>query len=197
MKKLFLIAFTLVMLSAMVVPAAASPAKYIEVVLSDTPTEVKSGERITLTAITPKQGSDFTDEWIGATKISTVLTQDGYYVSTAEVTVQDSLTVIYKISMTSGNSGTRFIGQASETVSVAQTRTITGVEVKNITLEQTLFSTTIYGGDVYLVWSDSTRTYYGKTYFACSNNIASKSIVIPVSIDGNEYMFDVEVAPSI
>ena len=197
MKKLLTIVLTLLMLTGMVVPVAASTTKYVEVQLSGIPSDVKSGELITLTAITPKQGSDFTDEWIGANKITTILTQDGYYVSTAEFTAQDSLNVEYKISMMSGNSGTTFIGQASTTIEVATTRTLTGVEVKNISPVQTVFSTTIFGGDVYLVWSDNTTTYYGQTYFTCSSNVASKDLVIPVSVDDNQYMFDVEVSPYI
>lgn len=197
MKKLFLIVLTFFMLCGIILPAAAAPAKNVEVLLSSTPSEVKPGERITLTAVTPKQGSDFTDEWIGATKIETVLTQDGYYISTAEFIAQESSTVKYSISMASGSSGVTFIGQASTTVVVAQNRTLAGVEVKNISPSQTIFSTTIYVGDVYLVWSDYTVTYYGKTSFACSSNVDLKSTLIPVNVEGKQYMFDVEVSPHI
>lgn len=198
MKKVFTVILTLVILTCMVIPAFAAPAfKNVDVLLSGTPPEAKTGEIITLTAVTQKQGSDFTDQWIGAAKVDTVLTEDGYYVSTAELVAQESATVQYNITMTSGNSGSTFVGQASTTVLVAQTRTLSGVEVKNVGVSQTVFSTTIYGGDVYLVWSDCTETYYGKTYFVCSSDSSSKKIIVPVTIDGKQYMFDVEVSPHV
>lgn len=66
--------------------AGGSP-KVSSVSVEPTAGLVKAGDTLYITARTLKQGSSFTDRWTGATKVSTVLTGEGDYVSTATFSV--------------------------------------------------------------------------------------------------------------
>jgi len=184
MKKLLIVILTLLMLVGISANSIAKPSpKCADVSLTGPAAAVKPGETVTLTAVTLKHGSDFTDEWVGATKIETVLTEDGYYVSTAEVTAQVPVTVQYKIIMTAGNSEVSFAGQAETAISVEKSAEVMGVEVKNICLVPE--STGLYRGDVYCVLSDGTLSEYGSIYFGFRESQSSKLLYI--TVDGREY----------
>ncbi|PKM81513.1 MAG: hypothetical protein CVU89_08425 [Firmicutes bacterium HGW-Firmicutes-14] len=199
MKKLFIAALTLLMVTGIcTVSFAAPPPKAVSVSLTSSSPEVNSGETVTFTAVTLKHGSDYRDEWIGADKIETVLTEDGYYISTAQVTAQSPVNVQYKITMSAGASDVTFTGQAETTVSVSlpvpvtATREITGVEVKNISPFPEIAG--MYSGDVYIVFSDGTSDKYSTIYFCFNEGETSKVLYISVSLDGIKYSFAVNVS---
>ncbi len=190
MKKPFVIVLTLLMLVGIPASSMAKPSpKNADVSLTSSATTVKLGETVTLKAITLKQGAAYTDEWIGATKIKTVLTEDGYYVSTAEVSAQAPITVQYKITMTAGNSGVSFAGQAETTISVAKPIEVVGVTVKNIRPYPEIAG--IYTGDVYVILSDGTLREHGVIYFSFCEGQTSRLLYI--TVDGQRYTCTVNV----
>lgn len=86
---------------------------------------------VTLIATNRKQGSNFSDNWTGATKVSTVLVEDGdneYYVSTATLSLADPLPfgtypVTYDITMTAGHSEVSWTGETSASFTVTELST--------------------------------------------------------------------------
>lgn len=190
MKKLFVVVLTVVMLfSISLNTLAVSCPKSVEVNIS-APVKVQSGEIVTLTAVTLKRGSDYRDQWIGATKVSTVLTEDGYYISTAQFTAKEAASVQYNIIMEAGN-GKCFEGQAQTTVEVDNPVSVVGALVKNVTPVPSI--TGFYTGDIYVIFSDGTMTLSGTTYFAMGENETSKNLDVVVMVDGVQYEFVVEV----
>lgn len=199
MKKLFVAFLTVMMLLGISVNSLAVSAnslgvfcpKNVEVNIS-APAKVNSGELVTFTAVTKKHGSEFTDKWIGAEKVSTVLTDDGYYVSTAQVTARESVTVQYDITMRSA-SGVCFRGQASTAIEVESDDPVkvAGAIVKNIT--PVTWATGFYSGDKFALLSDGTLIESGSIYFSMSETETSKDIIVSVMVDGIEYQFVVTV----
>jgi len=191
MKKLLVVVLTLLMLVGIPAGSFAEPsAKDAGVSLISSAATVKPGETVTLTAVTLKQGSAYTDEWIGATKITTVLTEDGYYVSTAEISPEVTVTVQYKITMTAGNCGTSFIGQAETVISATKPAEVVGIEVKNIRPEPEIPG--FYKGDVYVVFSDGNLNEYGVVYFGLREGQITK--VFYVSVNGTRYTYTLNLA---
>ncbi|PKM38811.1 MAG: hypothetical protein CVV03_12820 [Firmicutes bacterium HGW-Firmicutes-8] len=190
MKKLLIVILTLLMLVGISANSIAVPSpKEASVSLTSSAATVKPGEIVTLTAVTLKQGSAYTDEWIGATKIETVLNEDGYYVSTAEVTAQATVTVQYKITMTAGKGGVTFTGEAETAVSVEKPADVVGVEVKNI--NPNLQFAGLYRGEVYVILSDGTSREYGAVSFGVSEGETSK--LVYVSVAGQKYSCTVNI----
>lgn len=77
------------------------------------------GVTVIFTATTLKCGSAYVDSWSGASKVSTVLNSNGYYVSTAEYIItgdSGDLTVTYSITMTAGKSDVHWTGTGTTTV---------------------------------------------------------------------------------
>ncbi len=99
--------------------AGASP-KAVGVSVAWTETIVQVGDTLELTATTPKHGSAFTDGWSGATKVSTLLNSDGYYVSRATFSPgQPGLyTVTYNITMSAGKSDVAWEGRGTGIITV-------------------------------------------------------------------------------
>lgn len=192
MKKAYFFILVVVLLFGMSVNAfASSPPKNVEVSITSSLSAVRVGETVTLTAVTLKHGSEYKDEWVGATKVSTVLTEDGYYVSTARITVQDDVLVQYNIIMNAGNN-VSFAGATSISVEADQPVDIVGAEIKNVTPVPGI--TGFYTGYLFIIFSDGTLAEYGSIYFGLGETQTSKTLYIPVSVSGLQYDFAVEVS---
>lgn len=101
--------------------AAASEIRTEAVSLSSTVSgNSVNGYAIIFTAVTLKYGSTYRDSWEGATKVSTVLDANGYYVSTATFSATGvpagTYPVAYHIRMSAGASDLTWAGQAAGTV---------------------------------------------------------------------------------
>ncbi len=191
MKKIFMMVLAVILLFGVSANTfAASNPKYVEVNIS-APMKVEAGEIVTLTAVTLKHGSEFQDEWIGAQKVSTVLTEDGYYISTAQVTAKELVSVQYNITMTAGNGGD-FVGQASTTVELDNPVSVVGAVIKNVT--PVSWMTGFYTGDIYLIFSDGTTIKNGCTYFGISEEQVSRIVDVSVLVNDIQYNFNVEVS---
>ncbi len=99
---------------------AGGSAKAVDVSVAPTVTIVPVGGTLEVTATTLKHGSAFTDSWSGATKVSTVLASDGYYVSKATFMAGSPGThrVTYNITMVAGNSHVSWEGTGATTITV-------------------------------------------------------------------------------
>jgi len=213
-KKLFelLIVTALLILSmgsvAMAVPhpkavdvsLAVPNSKSVDVSLAASSVIVKAGEAVQLTAVTVKQGSAFTDNWTGAAKSSTVISENGTCVSSAEfmASAPGTHVVTYDIVMDAGSSGVNFEGTGSITITVVEPITVQTVEVRNITsVPKTDLLGNISGysaiGDIYLIWSDGTATNYGKLFFNFSATQVTRSLCVTVYADGQAYSYTVWV----
>lgn len=93
-------------------------------------TGVQVGQTLEVTATTLKHGSAYTDSWAGATKASTELSSDGYYVSKATFTAGSPGThnVTYKITMVAGKSDVSWEGTGTTTITVRDTAPLKNVE---------------------------------------------------------------------
>lgn len=94
----------------------AAPEPKSEVVTITAGASVDS-DSVDLVATTLKHDSAYIDIWAGATKVSTILNSNGYYVSTAtfsaESLAEGDYCVTYHITMTSGKSSVEWTGSAS------------------------------------------------------------------------------------
>jgi hypothetical protein len=192
MKKLFIIVLTLFLMIGITGNLAAQPLpKAADVSLTSSVETANLGEKVTLTALTMKKGSDYTDEWIGATKVETVLNEDGYYVSTAEFKAKMTVKPQYRIIMTAGKSGVSFTGKAQTTiVVVSKPVEVVGIEVKNIRPDPQLPGE--YLADIYAVLSDGTLRPEGSIFFSIPSGQTSKILYLVVA--GKRYTCTVNVS---
>lgn len=174
--------------------AMAAPApKTVDVSLDASSTTIKVGQVVTLTATTDKQGDDYVDSWDEAEKIGTIHdTEAGTYVSTAKFTgiTPGTYTITYEITMSSGKSDVTFNGIKSVEITVVQDSKITGAAIKNVNVTPKYNSKghlTGYAaeGDLYALWADGSKTYYGKVEFNFSPNQESRNY--DVIIEGVTY----------
>jgi hypothetical protein len=192
MKKLFIIVLTLFLMIGITGNLAAQPLpKAADVSLTSSVETANLGETVTLTAITMKKGSDYTDEWIGATKVGTVLNHDGYYVSTAEFKADVTVNVQYRIIMTAGKSKVSFTGQSETTVVVSKPApaVVVGIEVKNIRPDPQLAGE--YLADIYAVLSDGTLRPEGSMFFSIPSGQTSKTLYL--TVEGKRYTYIVNI----
>jgi hypothetical protein len=185
-------------LGALAVPAP----KYCEVVLSGADNCVQVGEKVTLTALTCKHGSAFTDEWQCASTQDTFLdTESGNYVSTAEfeAVMPGTYTITYHIYQTAGKSGVTFTGEENITIEVrGAEKQIVGAELAALTITPVASGDTIIRyraeGLVYKLYSDGTTALYGRKYFYFTEGETSKIIDLVIIEDGKTYTFPVTVS---
>ncbi|WHH61078.1 hypothetical protein [Petroclostridium sp. X23] len=176
--------------------------KEVEVTLSPADTVIEVGETMVLTASTQKKGSSYFDGWEGAVEGDTILDNaTGNYISSAVFTAVQpgTYTITYSIGMDAGNNTDKFIGTATQVVTVADTApVITGVEVRNLTVDEVrdandrIIGYNVFG-KAYILWSDSTEVEYAVIYLYFNADEVSKDIDITVDADGQSYTYTVTV----
>ncbi len=108
---------SLVAFPAMLIADVATSGRPIDVSM----TVDGDGNTLTLTATTEKHGSALVDNWTGAEKLDTQLSEDGYYVSRAtfEVPLEPGdYTVSYRIIMAAGKSDITWDGTGEVVITI-------------------------------------------------------------------------------
>ena len=193
--------FSLVLTVGLPVAAKSDP-KSIETVVKGDAVKLKVGDKVTLTVETEKHGSSYTEEWDGAKGVTTILDKDtGMYISKAKFYAERPgiYTITYSITMKAGKSKMVFLGRASKTIEVVDSVKFTGVEINDVSVTPVNNSSgEVIGysamGNVYTVWSDGSSKLYGTTYFFFSPNQISRYVYVTVWVDGEEYVYKVNVS---
>ncbi len=145
--------------------------KDVDVDISADITKVNVGDTVQLRANTIKHGSDYTDNWVDATKVSTAFDSVyGEYISTAIYTAESpgTYTITYSINMSSGANTSKFSGSNSITIEVVDPVTVIGAELRNIK-SATLINSDgsirgyVGSGEVYALYSNGTSKNTGIT----------------------------------
>lgn len=203
MKNVFMILSSLALLLSLQVYVFAEPAsKEVPAQLTASANDVTIGETVHLTATSVKHGSSYEVIWSGAEDKGTLLdTSLCTYVSAAVFTAEKPgiYTVEYKIVMSAGKSNRRFIGTAVQTINVTAPITVTGAEIRIASLRKITRpdgSVSLYSaaGDIFTVWNDNSKTYYGRIFFFYGPNEVSKNIDVTLNIEGKVYKYTVAVA---
>lgn len=199
MKKKVIMALILVMaLILMPVAAFASETeKGIPVELTVIPDQINLGESIIVNATVEKHGSLFRDNWTNAQKVITEYDGiTGQYLSTAEFkpTCAGTYEITYQIVMESGSSGVVFKGAVSKTVIVADTKTVVGAAIKNVTQSPVMNGDQIImymvTGQAYAIWSDGTQTDLNQSIFVFFSPYENqKEVMVSFNLEGKDYLF--------
>ena len=202
MKRIFTVVLITILLAGIpVYTYAGALEKAVNVEISASAECVRLGETVVLTAVAEKHGSSYADMWEGAVKKDTVFGADTEaYVSTAEFTADRPgiYTIIYSISMNAGQSETAFSGTATCMVEVVNPVTVTGADIRNLSISRiTRSDGSTYGysamGDVYVLWSDGTAAPYSTIGFFFGAEETSKIIPVTLNIAGKTYRYTVAV----
>ncbi len=188
MKKILAVIVSFVFIFIVAKPVMAAPLpKEAKMSLETSALQVRVGETVTLTATTLKEGSSYIDSWDGAVKVSTILNNEGNYISSAtfSATAPGAYTITYNIKMTAGRSGVTFEGNKTVTITVVNPAVIVGAKVDNVlAIPVTNPKGNITGydatGDLYAVYSDNTEEYIDTISFHFSSTQTTRNISVEI-----------------
>lgn len=175
----------------------------VEVKLTAQKLSVDIGESVELTAVTPKCGSAFTEEWSGAKR--SYNEKDDFkeeYLSKAVFMEEKAgiYTVKYNIFMEAGKSNKVFMGEASIDIEVKEAESISvkGAKIDNLIIKEITnqYSGNVYyaaQGNTYIVWSDNSLTPYSTIFFVFQQNEFSKDVNVSFTVNSEKYDFLVNV----
>lgn len=201
MKKYLIIILTFLFLFSFSIPTMAKTLPQdINVSLSASSVQVNVNEEVLITAVTPKHGSSYDDQWYGSELISTNLENDNYVsVSTFTADTPGTYTVSYDIEMTAGKSHSVFKGTQNLTIEVIDSKTIKEVSIENIVfLEVINADGTIVSynaiGEIIVTLNNGETINYGTIFTTLGKDVLSKDVDVTIDLHGEQHIYTVTVS---